>query len=811
MNPYLDKNLPPWQRAKDLLSKLNVEEKMAQTCSIYPITLLGIPGKKEEAKKACAYGIGTVYTIEMRSLKTLADAVQYQHEMQTMIMAQSPHHIPAIFHMEGLCGGFIPESTSFPSGIGRGSTWDPELEQKIGTIISRQEKAIGVTQILAPVLDISRDSRMGRQGESYGEDPTLASAMGVAYAKGIQEDSRNDGLRADAVAKHFLGFHNSMGGIHAADNQTPTRLLREIYGKPFQAAIVEANLQGIMPCYCSWDGEATSTSKRLLTDLLRTEMGFNGLTVADYTGIANAHNVQGLFESLTDTGLAAMKAGMDMEWPKRACYNEELTERFKNGMADIQILDNIVERILTAKFRMGLFENPYALPIDDIEKAFHRATDEKVTLQAAEESIVLLKNDGILPLKKNIKKIAVIGCHAKNARYFFGGYTHISMLESMYAMASSIAGIDETGNYIMKDYQRIPGTQIQSDESVLFDSILPLLKPTCKTLYDELQNQLPQIKLIYAYGYPNSGNDTSHFEQALAAIRDADLCILTLGGKYSSSSIATTGEGVDAANINLPECQDAFITQASSIGKPMIGVHLDGRPISSDIADENLHAILEAWNPTEMGAKAIVNVLTGKVNPSGKLPVSVAYHAGQIPIFYNHPNGSSYHQGASIGFPHYADLVHTPRYFFGHGLSYTSFAYSDLKVNKKTVEPFDNINISCVVTNTGFVQGTETVQLYLKDRFASMLRPCMELQGFAKVDLLPAESKTVIFSISPSQLAFLDLDDHWVIEKGEIDILIGSSAKDIRGKTSFQISTSAFVDGNRRRFYAKATVKKHSS
>lgn len=808
MEKYLDVNLSAKERAEDLLSKMSLEEKMAQTVSIYPNSLFMGTDSVETAKKDCTYGMGTVSTLEMRALPTLEAVCDYQKRMQDMIMEQSPHRIPAIFHMEGLCGGFIQDNTSIPSGINRGASFDPELECQLAEIVARQERAIGVSQILAPVLDISRDSRMGRQGETYGEDPALAAAMGSAFTKGIQESERCDGLKADAVAKHFMGFHNSLAGVHGADSMTPPRQLQEIYGRPFQAAIAEENLHGVMPCYCTFDGEAASTSRHLLTEILRDEMGFDGLAVSDYTAVENAHRVQGLFENLAETGFAAMDAGMDMEWPKKSAYNDELMEQFRSGQADVAVLDRICKRILEAKFRMGLFEHPYTLTGDTLKQEFYHADDKEKSLRAAEEGMVLLKNDGILPLDgKKMKKVAVIGPHAKETRALFGGYTHVAMQEAMYALRCSIAGIDGTGQMIYKDYERYPGTDIQVDYDDCFKEIVPKIKPECKSLFEELQIAMPDTEFVFSYGYPIAGNDHSHFAEALSAIEGADACILTLGGRWSSSSIATMGEGVDATDINLPECQDAFILEAKKKGIPMVGVHFHGRPISSDVADENLNAIVEAFAPSEMGAVALANILSGKVNPSGKLPVSVAYNAGQIPIFYNHPMGSGSNQGVSIGFAEYADCPHTPRYAFGHGCSYTTFAYDDLRLDKQVVSPDGLVSVSVDITNTGSLPGTEIVQLYLKDLHASMVRPCMELQGFARVELAPGETRTVTFEVAPSQMAFLTTDMKWKIEKGQIKVMVGAASDDIRLEETFTISDHKYVRSPERKFYSLGQVR----
>lgn len=807
---YTDITKSPAERAQALLEEMTLDEKMAQLGCIFPFG--DSYDDMEQQALEMPYGIGQVSTLEMRRIKTLEDAVVWQRNMQKTVMEQSPHHIPAIFHMEGLCGAFIQEGTSFPSGIARGSGWDPELEEKIARVVAKQEAACGITHILAPVLDISRDSRMGRQGETYGEDPALAAALGAAYTRGIQS-TEIDGRRPESVAKHFLGFHNSQGGIHGTNSDTPPRLLEEIYGKPFQAAISESELKGVMPSYNSIDGEPVSVSCGLLTELLRERMGFTGLCISDYGGISNAHAVQRIGENIGETGLLAMKAGMDMEMPKVIGYGKELRQIFRSGQENIELLDRTVLRVLETKFRMGLFEHPLAMAEDSCKSIFEEKEGEKLSLQSARESMILLKNNGALPLSDQVKKLALIGPHADCARKFFGGYTHLCMMESVYAAASSIAGVEgspESGQISGamlpngEPVKYIPGTNIQSDEADLFDDILRLQKPGCRSLLEEMRKRMAETEIVYAYGYPVAGKDQSGFEEALQAVREADVVILTLGGKHGTCSMATMGEGVDAADINLPECQDAFIQAAAAYGKPLIGVHFDGRPISSDMADQYLDAVIEAWSPAEAGAQAVTDVLLGTYNPGGKLPVSVAYHAGQIPVYYNHPNGSAWHQQESIGFVNYVDLPHTPRYCFGHGLSYTEFTYSNINISRAEIGADEEVQISCIVENVGNRTGDEVVQLYLRDRFAGMTRPVKELAGFKRLNMEPGEKVRVTFAVQANQSAFLDRQMLWEVEKGDIDVEIGSSSEDIRLKGTYRITEDKWINGTKRAFYAKA-------
>lgn len=498
---------------------------------------------------------------------------------------------------------------------------------------------------------------------------------------------------------------------------------------------------------------------------------------------------------------------MDMELPSTTGWNEELKVLFQSGEADIAILDRAVLRVLTAKFRMGLFEHPFALQGEALRKAFSEPKDRELSLRSARESLVLLKNDGVLPLNQNIKKLAVIGPHADRARKFFGGYTHLCMMESTYAIANSIAGVSGVVQ-TTETIQTVPGTNIQSDEGEEFDAILRRQKPGCKSLLEELRARLPDWEIVYARGYHIAGADESGFAEALDMIRDADAVILTLGGKYGTCSMASMGEGVDAANINLPACQDAFIRAAAQVGKPLIGVHFDGRPVSSDTADKYLSAILEAWSPAECGAEAVTDALLGDYTPGGKLPVSVAYHAGQIPIYYNHPYGSAWHQGESIGFVNYVDLPHTPRYFFGYGLSYTTFAYENFAVSSEEIRPYELLTLSLDLHNTGDRVGDEVVQIYVSDCYASMTRPVQELVGFVRVHLEAGEKKHIVFTLDPSQLAFLDRDMRWKIEKGAYVFRVGSSSEDVRGSATVTVTEDAWIDGKTRAMAARVEVRK---
>jgi beta-glucosidase len=795
---WMDQRLAPGERAHLLLAHLGLDEKMAQVSCYFPVDLT----QTADFSKRFPHGVGVVSALEARSALTLDEVTAFQRRVQSEAMSGSGHGIPAIFHMEGLCGAYLPGATSFPSGLGRAASWDVEIERRVGEIVGRQERALGITHTLAPVLDVSRDPRMGRHGESYGEDPTLAAALGAAYTHGVQGED-GAGRRTEAVAKHFVASHHTEGGIHGAHCNVPDRLLVEVYGKPFQAAVTEAGLRGVMPSYNSIGGEPASASVRLITTLLREQMGFDGLVVSDYGAVANLHTVQRVAPSRPHAGLAALSAGMDVEQHVPEGFGSELRDWFAQGRADVALLDRAVHQVLTAKFRMGLFEHPFAPAAHERDTAFASPADKAVAVQAARESLVLLRNDGALPLRPEVRTLAVIGCHAASARFFFGGYTHYSMAEGKLAANSSMAGLTTRSDDLRTITHSVPGTAIEASDGAAFEELLQRQQPGIRTLLDELRARMPDTEVSWTYGYPFAGDDDSGHDQALALAARADVVLLTLGGKHGTASIASMGEGIDATGINLPPCQEDLILKLARLSKPLIGVHLDGRPVSSDAADAHLAALLEAWSPSEGGAEAIVDVLTATHSPSGRLPVSVARNAGQVPVYYNHPAGSGWHQGESIGFPEYVDAPHTPRYVFGHGLSYTTFDYVHLALSNQQVEAGDTVDITLAVTNTGDRPGTEVVQLYVSDRFASVSRPVLELAGFRRVHLQPGQTDQVCFRLDVTQMAFLDADMRWRVEAGEVDVLVGASSQDVRLKGTLSIATDALVDGARRGFYAR--------
>ncbi len=791
METYLDSTRDPEDRARDLLSRLTLEEKMGQTVCFWPRLL---PSDESLFEENYRYGAGMVSATYMRMFPSVEQAILFQHKWQKLIMEKSPHHIPAIMHLEGICGVTVQDGVQFPCAIARASSFDPLMEEKIGETAGRQAGALGVTQVLAPVLDIARDPRNGRMAESYGEDPTLVSAMGAAYVRGIQEDHGAD-ASVEACAKHFAGFQGSAGGIESSSFEVSGRTYREIHLKPFQCAITESGLRGIMPCYTPVNGEGVSASRHILTEILRDEMGFDGLCTSDYTAISKLFERNRLFETMEDAAYASLLAGMDVETPFRKAFSDTLEEQFRSGERGTEVLDRAVLNILEAKFRMGLFEHPFAMEGSSFSSLYYHDGDRESAEKCTEESMILVKNNGILPLENAPERIAVIGCHASDARYFFGGYTHYSFVEGNYALRHEKERMAEG-----RDCETYPGSPVFRSSEEDYREILKHIHPDCTTLLEELKIRYPGCAFEYAYGYDPAGSDSSYIDEALSLSARCDLVIMTLGGKYGTRRIATMGEGNDASDITIPQVQQNLVRRISAMGKKIIGIHIDGRPASGD-ALECLDALIEAWSPSCYGARAITKILSGDVNPSGKYPVSVLSRSGQIPLSYDPMNGSSFTPYTSIGVPgSYVDCPHEPLFAFGHGLSYTSYAYSELQIEEEE----DGIGISFILENTGMRKGTEIVQIYASDEHCRFLRRVRELVGFGRITLESGERKRVKAFIRYSQLAFSVNDGKFMAEKGWFSIQVGSSSDKPELEGRFFLAGDMMFDGRKRGFYSPA-------
>jgi beta-glucosidase len=747
------------QRITKLLNELTLDEKIAQLGShwMYDLQTKGELDQEKISEKL-KHGIGQITRVAGASTLDPVNAAKASNRLQKFLVENTRHAIPAIVHEECCSGPMILGGTMFPQMLGLAGTFQPELAETMTSAIRKQLRAIGAQQGLAPVLDVSRDSRWGRVEETFGEDPTLVSHFGMAYIKGLQGENLKDGIMA--TGKHFVGHSQSQGGLNCGPVHMGMRDVYDIFLMPFQAAIRDAKIASIMNSYPELDGEVVAASRRILTDLLRGELGFDGLVVSDYEAVLMVHNFHNLAADLSTAGRLALTAGIDVELPTTVCYGDPLRAALEAGDLSLETVDLSVSRHLQKKIELGLFENPY---VDEgrVLEVFETPENRKLARELATQSIVLLKNDGLLPLSKTIKTLAVIGPNADSGRNQLGDYSYAAVLQLLQLQAPADSNFVDVDADILAQY----------DVKVI--TVLESIKASVSS----------DTKILYAKGSETLGNNSSGFEEAIAAAKQADAVVLVLGDQSGLVPSCTTGETRDSADLKLPGVQEELARAIIAAGKPVVVVLVNGRPYAIPWLAENANAILEAWLPGEEGGPAIADVLFGDKNPGGKLPISFPRSVGQVPIFYNaKPSGMR-----SNWYVDYVAEKVTPLYSFGHGLSYTQFEYGGLSIDRKQAAGGETVNVSLKVRNVGKVVGDEVIQLYVRDEYASMPRPVKELRGYQRISLMPNEERALTFHLSVDQLAFYDEDLKLCLEAGRILVMVGSSSEDIRLCGEFEI------------------------
>ena len=806
MDKYLDTSLSPAERAEDLLSKMTMEEKIAQLACYQADK---ISPDYDEIKE---YSCGTLVFVKR---DTPQETAEISDKMQKAVIEGNRFGIPAFIDVEAVAGGMFGGATSYPTALSQASTWDPELIQEMADEIREQLIAVGYRKALSSVFDIGRDPRWGRLTETYGEDETLSAAMAVAFVKGLQGDGGNNAVAA--TGKHFVGHGVTEGGLNMGQNPLGERDLREVHCKPFQAAITEADLMSVMNSYCAWNHEAIIASKKVLTDMLRDDLGFKGVLVSDYLSIEKLMNPYMVADNHLDAGILALKAGLDVENPMPANLNNDLIKAVEDGRLDPALIDRSARRVLELKFRLGLFEHPYAAT-ETIDEVFSNERNEKTCRKIADELITLLKNNNnTLPLDKKVRKIAVVGPHANRVRSLSGHYNYAGWIDmGEDAINNAIAGIPERAampdNSIpcgaMTFYQRFPGDI--RDTPAYVEKMIRDAFPKSKTIFEAVRDYLPDTEVVTVQGINFSGNDISDYDLAIDAAADADVVILTLGGQDGWGVTSTNGEGTDNSNIDLPGKQEQFARDIYALGKKTIVVHIDGKPLCNSFVISHFDALIEAWQVGEFGAEELVKILFGEISPSGKLPVTVANGADTLPVYYGLPRGSGWVGAGRFGIMNnkygYINKDCNPHFYFGHGLSYSKFEYSNLQFAQKEVGPEDDVVFCVDVQNVGDMDSDVVVEAFYSDKLCSMVRPEQQLAGFKRVSLKKGEKKTVKFTMKASQTAFLDIDMKWKVEAGDFEIQIGSSCADIHLKDCFKVTEDAFVEQRTRGFYAKAEV-----
>lgn len=753
MRIYQDCTQSAKARAKDLLSIMTIKEKIGQLYqnmhgwNAYKIQNNEVVLTKAFQKEvAYGDGLGAIYGISRadgwNSHLTMGihikESIRVANAIQKYVIDNTRLGIPAFFSEECPHGHEALEATTFPTNIGVGSTWNPELYERMCAVIRKELRARGGHLALISSLDITTDPRWGRTEECYSEDPYLSGTFCERAVWGIQGHSEEQlPENAIAVLKHFCAQGATIGGHNGRATNIGQRELHEIHLKGMRKGI-KAGALGCMAAYNDIDGVPCHINKKLLTDILRNEMGFQGFVMSDGKAVDRLKAITGSFEK---AGAKAIQAGVDMDlWNVSF---QKLGDAVEHGFLNETDLDRAVERILYAKFVMGLYEHPF-IEEDDAESVIGNEEAKQVALQMARESVVLLKNEKhILPLTPQYKKIAVIGPNADNIYNQLGDYT---------------------------------AWQTEGKVTTILRGIL--------------QHASPDAEVSYAHGCGVRGKSKSEFDEAITLTRNSDVVLLVLGGSSTREAGMTfedngavfmnrftseldCGEAVDLANISLGGVQQELAMELKKTGTPIITILIQGRPHAIPWFAENADAILCAWYPGEKGGDAIGEIVFGKTNPSGKLSVSIPYDAAQLPVFYNRKDASAY-----------ADMSSQPLYPFGYGLSYTSFSYTDFFVNKKEIgmqEILDGkaFEITFSVKNTGQLKGKTTPQLYIHDMEACVTRRIKELKDFAKIELEPQETKKVSLSVNGEELGVYDYSMNYVIEPGNIKLMIGDSCENI--------------------------------
>lgn len=777
----------PDERARELLARMTLEEKAQQLTGMMPMGLMGVDGPtREQLEKELSIGIGQVSMYSMFNHLFPAELARVVNTVQRHLVEKTRLGIPALFHLEALNGLVAAGFTTFPTGIALASTWNPSGVQEMAQILSRQMRSIGHGQALSPVMDVARDPRWGRVHESYGEDPCLVSTMSVAFTLGMQGDDLSHGVIA--TGKHFLGFGMTDGGQHMAATSIGGRELREVYARPFEAAIREAGLASVMNSYSSVDGVPVGASGPVLDGLLRDELGFTGTVVSDYGTIAHLYDRQGIATSVKDAGRLALEAGLDVELPDAKGYGPTLVEAVREGLVSEDLVDRSVLRVLRDKFALGLFDDPYVDEDPDrLDVIAHEGADLALTL--ARQSVTLLRNDdGVLPVSKSTTRIAVIGPHADVVSTSFPGYTYFAAL-AMFGGAvagekANMAGAEEAEAAAAGSMGDVLSSQFGSH----LDQGLEEYARTvygASSLVEAIRAAAPDADVVSVSGTGVLDSEPADLEAAVAVAESADVVVLALGGRPGWFGAAMTeGEGSDRADIDLPSVQVELARAVAATGRPTVGVVFTGRPFALTALEAVVPTLVHVPYGGQSGMTAVAEVLVGDVDPGGRLPLSLPRHSGQVPLHHGQHLGSGYRRTEADAHKGYTDMSSQPLHPFGHGLSYTTFEYSALRLADAEISTDGTVRVGVTVTNTGTRPGSDVVQVYASHRARLVTRPAQELVAFARVELDPGESSRIEVAFSTGQLAYLDIDGAFVFEAGDIDLGVGASSDDIRQRAT---------------------------
>jgi beta-glucosidase len=732
---YLDRQRPTEERIDDLMSRMTLKEKVGQLnlpCVYVEQLGRSIRSKMEACKKFTA---GT-YTQEIGpacGFFTLANEIlpggarqqaEYFNELQKIALTQTRLKIPVLEDEEGTHGAMLSGGTVFPEGLAVGSSFDMELVKAIYAAAAAEARAVGIHMLSTLVMEVNRDPRMGRNEEAYTEDPYLYMRIGECIVRGTQGSDISAPDKVIAVLTDFPTQSEPASGLERGAIEVSDRSMRENFMPPWIGAITKAGGLGVMAGYPEIEDVPAHASVKWMNDVLRHEIGFKGIVVSEGGGFGTL-----LYEHIVPTqkeaGVLALKAGVDVNITYEPAYMGPLVESVEEGRVSMALVDRAVRRVLEQKFRLGLFENPY-VDVDHAVQVMHSQANQDMALRAGHEGIVLLKNEkNLLPLKKELKSVAVIGPNADDPGNQLGDYSPRKILQHVTTVVEGIKAAVS-----------------------------------------------PQTKVTHVRGCDITGADKGGFDKAVKAAREADVAIVVVG--ESQHDTHTDGESHDVASLDLSGVQEELIRAVFETGTPTIVVLINGRPLSTRWTSEHVPALVEAWEPGERGGEAVADVLFGNYNPDGRLAISVPRHAGQLPIYYNYKPSKADRIGQG-----YVDMPATPLYPFGYGLSYTKFDYGNLRIEPAEIHPGGEAHVSLDVKNTGDRAGVDTVQLYIHEKYAPVSTPVKQLRGFERVALNQGETKTVTFKLAPEDLQLLDIDMHWKVVPGDFEIMAGKSSADI--------------------------------
>ena len=787
--PWRDTTLSVADRVDLLLTEMTLEEKVAQlgsrwvgndmqaerstepspmgepesTFNVAPLQDVFAASGTISLEEASTYGLGHLTRVFGSLPVTVAEGAAELVRQHRVVLADSRLGIPALVHEECLTGFTTFGATVYPAAIAWGATFDADLVERMAAAIGRDMAAVGVHQGLSPVLDVVRDYRWGRVEETMGEDPYLVATLGAAYVRGLQSAG------VIATLKHFAGYSASRAARNHAPVSMGRRELLDIILPTFETAVALAGARSVMNSYSDVDGVPAGADPWLLTEVLRDEWGFTGTVVSDYWAVPFLATMHRLAPDAEEAGILALRAGIDVELPDTLGFGQHLVERVRRGEVPESLVNRAARRLLRQKIELGLLDPQWtpeasvsAAAATDLDSPSNRA----LAREMAERSVVLLDAGTALPLlgegRPALRRIAVVGPCADDPRTFMGCYAF--------------------PNHVLPRYPgRGLGVEVQSG-------------------VDALRAELPDLEVIHEQGCAVQGTDTSGFAAAVAAARDADLCVAFVGDLAGLFGLGTSGEGCDAEDLRLPGVQADLVAELLETGTPVVVVVVSGRPYALGEVHGRAAGLVQAFMPGEEGGSAVAGVLSGRVQPGGKLPVQIPRNAGGQPSTYLQPPlGSAESAGIS-------NLDPTPLFPFGHGRSYTTFELGDLRISDAEIPTDGELTVSVRLTNTGARAGDEVVQLYLHDVLAQVTRPVRALVGFARVALEPGAAVDVTFHVHADRTAFTGRDLTRVVEPGDVEVLVGTSASDLPCRGAFRLTGPLRTVGHDRRLVTPVDI-----